>query len=101
MRIRPNLLAAGAGLTVLLAVGVPAVAYAESGSTSSPSTPTAAATCPGHAGPPGRRRLPGRASRRRRGGREAPRPAEDQRAAARKAYLAQHPDVREGPAGRA
>ena len=31
MRIRPSLLAAGSGLTVLLAVGVPAVAYAESG----------------------------------------------------------------------
>jgi len=94
MRIRPNLLAAGAGITVLLAVGVPAVAYAESGSTSSPSTgTTAAANCPGHearqaiasyvAAHPDvaaelakLRALP-----------------KDQRAAARKAYLAQHPDV--------
>ena len=48
MRIRPNLLAAGAGLTVLLAVGVPAVAYAESGSTPSTTAGTAApANCPG------------------------------------------------------
>ena len=94
MRIRPNLLAAGAGLSVLLAVGVPAVAYAESGSTSSPTTTTAAAAgCPGHAARQAvtaylaahpdvaaevakLRSLP-----------------KDQRAAARKAYLAQHPDV--------
>ena len=48
MNIRPKLLAAGAGLTVLLAVGVPAVASAESGATPSAGTSTAAAaTCPG------------------------------------------------------
>jgi len=93
MRIRPNLLAAGAGLSVLLAVGVPAVAYAGSGSTSSPSTTTASASCPGHAARQAvaaylaahpdvaaevakLRALP-----------------RDQRPAARKAYLAQHPDV--------
>ena len=48
MRIRPNLLAAGVGLTVLLAVGVPAVAYAEGGSAPSTTTSAAApASCPG------------------------------------------------------
>jgi hemophore-related protein len=93
MRMRPKLLAAGAGLSVLLAVGVPAVASAESGSTSSPSTSSAAANCPAQAARQSvaayvaahpdvavefakLRALP-----------------KDQRAAARKAYLAQHPDV--------
>jgi hemophore-related protein len=94
MRIRPNMLAAGAGITVLLAVGVPAVASAGSGSTPSAGTSTAtAANCPGQvarqaiatyvAAHPDvaaelakLRALP-----------------KDQRPAARKAYLAQHPDV--------
>ena len=92
MRIRPNLLAAGVGLTALLAVGVPAVAYAEGGSPPSTTT-SAAASCPGQtahksiaaylAAHPDvatevakLRALP-----------------KDQRAAARKAYLTQHPDV--------
>jgi hemophore-related protein len=100
MRIRPKLLAAGAGLTVLLAVGVPAVAYAESGSTPSTGTSSdAAANCPGKAAHQAiavylaahpdvaaevakLRTLP-----------------KDQRAAARKAYLAQHPDAAKGLRG--
>ena len=92
MRIRPNLLAAGAGLAVLLAVGVPAVASAESGS--SPSTSTAAAA-----------NCPGQVARQSIAGYLAAHPdvaaefaklrslPRDQRPAARKAYLAQHPDV--------
>jgi hemophore-related protein len=93
MRIRPKLLAAGAGITVLLAVGVPAVASAEGGSTPSAGGSTVAANCPVHearqaiatyvAAHPDvaeelakLRALP-----------------KDQRAAARKDYLAQHPDV--------
>ena len=94
MRIRPKLLAAGAGITALLAVGVPAVASAESGSTPSTGTSTAtAASCPGQAARQSiatyvaahpdvaveiakLRALP-----------------QDQRAAARKADLTQHPDV--------
>ena len=93
MRIRPNLLAAGVGFTVLLAVGVPAAAYAQGASTPSASTAAAATTCPGQkartavatylAAHPGvaaevaeLRTLPA-----------------DQRAAARKAYLTQHTDV--------
>ena len=94
MRIRPNLLAAGAGITVLLAVGVPAVASAESGSTPGAGTSTAAAAnCPGHEA---RQAIAGYVA-------AHPDVAEelaklralpkDQRAAARKAYLAQHPDV--------
>lgn len=94
MHIRPKLLAAGAGITALLAVGVPAVASAESGSTPSAGTSTsAAATCPGQAA---RQSIATYVA-------AHPDVAEemaklralpkDQRAAARKAYLAQHPDV--------
>jgi hemophore-related protein len=94
MRIRPNLLAAGAGLAVVLAVGVPAVASAESGSTSSSGTSTAAAT-----------NCPGQAARQAVASYVAAHPdvaeefaklralPKDQRPAARKAYLAQHADV--------
>ena len=94
MRIRPNLLVAGAGLAVVLAVGVPAVASAESGSTPSAGTSTAAAT-----------NCPAQAARQSIATYVAAHPdvaeemaklralPKDQRAAARKAYLAQHPDV--------
>ena len=94
MRIRPNLLVAGAGLSVLLAVGVPAVASAESGSTPSAGTSTAAAA-----------NCPGQAARQAIAGYVAAHPdvaeemaklralPKDQRPAARKAYLAQHADV--------
>jgi hemophore-related protein len=94
MRIRPNLLAAGAGLAVLLAVGVPAVASAESGATPSAGTSTAAAA-----------NCPGQAARQAVATYVAAHPdlaeelaklralPKDQRPAARKAYLAQHPDV--------
>jgi hemophore-related protein len=94
MRIRPKLLAAGAGVTVLLAVGVPAVASAESGSTPGAGTSTAAAAnCPAQvarqsiatyvAAHPdvAEEMAPLRALPR------------DKRPAARKAYLAQHADV--------
>ena len=91
MRIRKSLLAAGSGVAVLLAVGAPAVAYAE-GNESRGSTSTAA-SCPrqdvhkavaayldAHPDVAAEvtkiRALPA-----------------DQRAAARKAYLAQHSDV--------
>jgi hemophore-related protein len=94
MRIRPNLLAAGAGLSVLLAVGVPAVAYAESGSTpSTPSSPAAAATCPGQAA---RQAIAAYLAAHPDVAAEVAKIRslpKDQRAAARKAYLAQHPDV--------
>jgi hemophore-related protein len=94
MRIRPNLLAAGAGITVLLAVGVPAVASAESGSTPSTSSSTAAAA-----------NCPAKVARQSVATYVAAHPdvaveiaklralPKDQRAAARKAYLAQHADV--------
>ena len=94
MRIRPNLLAAGAGITVLLAVGVPAVASAESGSTPSAGTSTAAAA-----------NCPAKVARQSIATYVAAHPdvaeemakfralPKDQRPAARKAYLAQHADV--------
>jgi hemophore-related protein len=94
MRIRPNLLAAGAGIAVLLAVGVPAVASAQGGSTSST---TAAAS--------GSASCPLRAAHQAVAAYLAAHPdvatevakiralPRDQRPAARKAYLAQHPDV--------
>jgi hemophore-related protein len=94
MRIRPNLLAAGAGLTVLLAVGVPAVAYAGGGSTPSTTTTTAAsANCPGQTA---RKAVAAYLAAHPDVAAEVAKLhslPKDQRPAARKAYLAQHADV--------
>jgi heme-binding protein len=94
MHIRPKLLAAGAGLTVLLAVGVPAVASAEGGSTPSAGTSTAAAaTCPGQQA---RQAIATYVAAHPDVAEEMAKlraTPKDQRAAARKTYLAQHADV--------
>lgn len=91
MRIRKSLLAAGSGVAVLLAVGVPAVAYAE-GSGSSGST-ASSVSCP-------RQDLHKAVSAYLAAHPDVAAEVKkihalpaDQRAAARKAYLAAHPDV--------
>lgn len=91
MRIRTSLLAAGSGVAVLLAVGVPAVAYAQGSGTSGGTSTTA--SCPGQ---DVRTAVKAYLAAHPDVAAEVTKihalPA-DQRKAARKAYLAQHADV--------